>query len=65
MDAHDDSADPAKDRVKRLYDKLAEAIEGLPPDRLEALEERLDDEQAKEQQADEGDGAGQHDAGNS
>ena len=48
MEAHDDSADPAKDRIRRLYDRLAEAVEGLPPDRLEALEEYLDDEQAKE-----------------
>jgi len=37
MEAHDRSEDSRKDRVKRLYDKLAEAVEGLPPDRLEAL----------------------------
>jgi hypothetical protein len=34
-----------------LYDRLAEAAAGLPPDRLEALKEHLDDEQAKERQA--------------
>jgi hypothetical protein len=48
VEALDSGADPRTDRVKRLYDRLAKAIEGLSPDRLEALEEYLEDEQAKE-----------------
>ena len=48
METHDNPENPEprsvkKKRVDQLYDELAEKVEKLPPDRIEALKDELED----------------------
>jgi hypothetical protein len=40
----DREANPGKGRIRRLYDRLAAIVRGLPPDRQEAFAEYLDEQ---------------------
>ena len=53
MAADDREGHPRKGRLRRLYDRLAEILRGLPPDRREAFGEHLD-EQVKKEEKDDG-----------
>lgn len=53
MDTHRRAAHPETGRVKALYERLTRLLRGLPPDRIDALQEHLDDEQASEERNDE------------
>jgi hypothetical protein len=55
MAANDDQEHSEEDRIKRLIDRLAEVLWGLPPDRQQAFREYLD-ERIKHEEADD-DGA--------
>lgn len=52
MDTHRRTAHPETGRVKALYERLARLLRGLPQDRIDALKEHLDHEQASEQGTD-------------
>lgn len=48
MDPHGDCQDSRSRRVKRLYDRLEALLGRLPPDRLEAFEEYIDNLERQE-----------------
>jgi hypothetical protein len=56
MAADDREEHPSPGRVRKLLDRLAEILRGLPPDRQEAFREYLD-EQAEGEDDDDGGGA--------
>ena len=55
MAADDRAKHRAKGRVKKLLDRLAEILRGLPPDRQKAFREYLDGKAAQEEKDDGGD----------
>lgn len=52
MDTHRRPANTQAGRVKALYERLARLLGGLAPDRIDALKEHLESEQASEQGTD-------------
>jgi len=45
---HQPAAGERAGRIKRLYDRLAAILRGLPPDRLEAFHDHLQDTEASD-----------------
>jgi hypothetical protein len=43
--ADDNQPDSKEGRIKRLYDRLAAIVRGLPPERAEAFREHLSEQQ--------------------
>jgi len=44
MEAHNGGPDSQEGRIRRLYDRLAAVLKGMRPERLEALEEHLNEQ---------------------
>jgi hypothetical protein len=48
VDTHERPERARKGRLKAIYDRLAAILKGLPPDRLEAFQDYVDEQAKKE-----------------
>ena len=57
MDPHSREPDSEESSVESDYDDLEEAIRKLPPERQDAFEEMIDEQEAEEDETDDAGGA--------